>query len=80
MKLTELRDVLFDFIQDYFAGAIVEWGELPLGTKPQNPFISLKMGSMKRPQHFITETTNEAVRSYIPTTAYIRNEFTFHNQ
>ena len=80
MKFTELRDVLFDFIQDYFAGAIVEWGELPLGTKPQNPFLSLKMGSMKRPQHFITETTNEAVRSYIPTTVPLKVELFTHGE
>lgn len=80
MTITQLRDVLFDFIQDYFAGAIVAWGELPNGTKPQNPFIRLKMGSMKRPQHFITEVTNEATRSFIPTTVPLSVELFTHGE
>ncbi len=74
MNILELRDILFEMIQGYFAGAIVEWGKATLGTKPQNPFICLTMGDVKRPQHFITEVTDEATRSLIPSTVPLKVE------
>ena len=80
MTVTQLRDVVFDIIQSYFAGAIVAWGELPFGTKPTSPFLRLKMGSIKRPQHFITETSIDASRSYIPSSVPLTVELFTHGE
>ncbi len=80
MTVTKLRDVIYDIIQDYFAGAIVEWGELPFGTVPTSPFLRLKFGSITRPQHFITETQNNASRSLIPSSVTLSVELFTHGE
>lgn len=80
MRIDELRDALFEFIQGYFAGADVAWGPRQNATKPINPFLRLTMGKVHRPQHLITEITNEASRSLIPCTVILSVELFTHGR
>lgn len=79
MTLEELRDHLYEIIQRYFTGATVMWGEQN-NTRPTSPFIRLKLGSLKRPQHFINQTDKNASRSYIPSTTILSVELFTHGR
>lgn len=79
MTVEMLRDILFEMIQGYFAGATVKWGEHN-STKPSSPFIRLKLGSLRRPQHFINQSDKNASRSYIPSTTLLTVELFTHGR
>lgn len=79
MTVEELRDHLYDIVQGYFAGATVMWGEQN-SARPTSPFIRLKLESLKRPQHFITQTDKSDSRSYIPSTTTLSVELFTHGR
>lgn len=79
MTFDELKDVLFDIIQGYFAGADVAWAEQN-AVKSTNPLIRLKLGSIKRPSHFIYETQNNAPLGYIASTTMLTVDLFTHGK
>ena len=79
MKVSELKDVLYEIIQGYFAGADVAWSEQN-AVKSQNPLIRLKMGSIKRPLHFINGVENNAPCGYICSTTMLTVDLFTHGE
>ena len=79
MTVNELKNALFDIIQGYFAGADVAWSEQN-SVKSLNPFIRLKLGSIKRPIHFINETQNNAPSGYIASTTMLTVDLFTHGK
>ena len=79
MTINELKDALYDIIQGYFAGADVAWTEQN-AVKSINPFIRLKLGSIKRPSHFINETQNNAPTGYIASTTMLTVDLFTHGE
>lgn len=79
MTIEELRDSLCDIIQGYFAGADVAWAEQN-AVKSTNPLIRLKLGSIKRANHFITETQNNVPTGYIASTTRLTVDLFTHGR
>lgn len=73
MTVEELRDSLFDIISGYFTEACILWGEHN-NVNPTEPFVRLKLGSIKRPQHFIQLYSDEQHDSHIPSTCMLEVE------
>lgn len=61
MNLTEVKEHLYDATAQFFAGAVVIWAE-QIGTKPEPPYVTLKMGSLSRTA-FSTED-EDGIRRY----------------
>lgn len=79
MTVNELKDALYEIIQGYFAGADVAWSEQN-SVKSLNPFIRLKLGSIKRPIHFINETQNNVPSGYIASTTMLTVDLFTHGK
>ena len=79
MKISELKDTLYEIVQGYFAGAEVAWSEQN-AVKSQNPLIRLKMGSIKRPLHFINGVENNAPCGYISSTTMLTVDLFTHGE
>ena len=79
MKVSELKDALYDIIQGYFAGAEVAWSEQN-AVKSLNPFIRLKLGTITRPIHFINETQNNVPMGYIASTTMLTVDLFTHGE
>lgn len=79
MTVNELKNALYDIISGYFAGADVAWSEQN-AVKSQNPFIRLKLGSVTRTLHFITETDNDDPTGYIPSTTILTVDLFTHGE
>lgn len=47
MSLNQVKDTLYDVVVLFFRGATVIWAE-QLGTKPQLPYVTLKLGTIQR--------------------------------
>lgn len=64
MILEEVEKQIYEVIKSYFAGATVLWTELG-NTKPLLPYVTLKLGTIKRAAFPIEEEeTEERERSY----------------
>ena len=61
MNLTEVRERLYDAAALFFGEASVIWAE-QVGTKPEPPCVTLKMGSLSRTAFHVED--GEGVRSY----------------
>ena len=61
MNLTEVRERLYDATALFFGEASVIWAE-QVGTKPEPPCVTLKMGSISRAAFHVED--GEGVRSY----------------
>lgn len=79
MTVNKLKDVLYDIISRYFAGADVAWSEQN-AVKSQNPLIRLKLGSVTRTLHFITEMEKDAPTGYIPSTTILTVDLFTHGE
>ena len=79
MTVKELRDALYDIIQEYFAGADIAWAEQN-AVKSSNPLIRLKLGSVKRPLHFIDGVENDAPLGYIASTTILTVNLFTHGE
>ena len=79
MKVSELKDTLYDIVQGYFVGAEVAWSEQN-AVKSTNPLIRLKMGSIKRPSHFINGVENDAPCGYICSTTMLTADLFTHGE
>ncbi len=55
------------------------WGEQNR-TRPTSPFIRLKLGSLKRPQHFIRQVGKNVSQGYIPSTTMLSVELFTHGR
>lgn len=61
MNLTEVQERLYDAAVQFFTGATVIWtGQV--GTKPDPPYVTLRMGSLSRTAFHVED--EEGVRSY----------------
>ena len=47
MNINGVRSAIYEIVSRYFAGATVAWGDTNM-TKPRLPFITLKLGDVKR--------------------------------
>ena len=79
MTISELKDALYDIVKGYFAKADVAWSEQN-SVKSVNPFIRLKLGSIKRPLHFINETQNNAPSGHIASTTMLTVDLFTHGK
>lgn len=79
MKVSELKDILYEIVQGYFAGAEVAWSEQN-GVKSTNPFIRLKLGSIKRPSYSINEVDKNAPCGYICSTTMLTVDLFTHGE
>ena len=79
MTLENLRDILLNMVQGYFAGASVMWGEQN-NVRPSSPFIRLKLGSISRPQHLLLKTGNAVPCGYILSTTIFSVELFTHGR
>ena len=55
MTLTEVKEALYDVIAPFFGGGSVYWAE-QIQTKPEPPYVTLKLGDVRRRAFPVTES------------------------
>lgn len=65
MNINGIRSAIYEITHRYFAGATVAWGETNM-TKPSLPFITLKLGDVRRELFPIMKYKNGVQHYYFP--------------
>jgi len=65
MRVSELKDVLFDIIATYYPNTVIRWSKQKRAVKPSGDFIQLNLAPIEFSNHTNKELQNDAPIGYI---------------